>query len=156
MADTKHKINYLVKLISIYKIAINSLRIITGVLIFYFRGNIKNMMLSLFNIEVSEDSKDTIYNYLSLHISNPTIQLALLLGYILIIFSIFEMILSIRLLFNKKNSSLWLFVTSIIWIPVELLFISKFLFIHKTTAIILDALVLLALFKIIMAYYKKK
>lgn len=143
------KTDYTIGLISGYKILVNSLRIILGTLIIYFRGNIRQLVLFVFKNEIKHEPGDFLFNFVYVHLKNQTPQLAILLALMLIIFSILEIIFSISLLYRKKSGAIGLFVTSFLWIPVEILFVSRFLFIHKIVAIIIDAIILLALFKII-------
>lgn len=148
------KNNYLIKFITVYKLLINILRIITGFLIFYFKGNIDNLIFVLFRERIREDPKDILYHFLSYHITNPSKELALTLASALIVISFIEIFLTIGLFYKNKKSAIGLFIISLFWIPFEILFVSKFLFINKILTIILDIIILLALLKIISKFNK--
>lgn len=149
------KKNYAIELISGYKIIVASIRIILGVLILQFRGNLKELALFLFNRKLKEEPH-ILFKLVNNIINAEPINLALVLAFTLIIFSIIELIFSIGLLYRKKSSVIGLFVISLLWIPVEILFISKFLFIHKVTALIINLLISAALLKIIINFRKHR
>jgi len=146
----------LIPLVAIYKIVTNLSRLIFGIMIFFYKGDLSRLLSSLFRRELTEDSNDFLFNFISLHLNIPSTKLVLLLAFILVLFSSLEIIFAILLFFRQKRGAIGLFVISLLWIPFEILFISKFLVFHKTITFILDIVVLVILFKIIKQFQNKK
>jgi len=136
------------KIISIYKLAAASIRILIGILILQFGCNLHNLIRSVLRKELIENPNDLTYSFLLGHINQPSIFLTCILALSLIIFSILEIIFAINLLYQKKSGAIGLFIITLLWIPIEILFISKFLLAPKAISITLDIIILIALFKI--------
>ena len=147
---------YLVPSVAIYKIITNLFRLILGIIIFSFKGDLSQLLSSLFSKELTEDANDFLFNFISVHLNIPSTKLVLLLAFILVLFSSLEIIFAVTLFFRQRIGAIGLFVISLLWIPFEILFISKFLIFHKITTLILDIIVLVILFKIIKQFQKQK
>jgi len=146
--------NYLIIFISVYKFLSAFIKLLIGGLILYFRGNPLNFILFIFKKEILEDPTDLFSGYLLGHIAQPSVFLTIFLALALIIFSLSEMIFTINLFLQKKSGAIGLFVTSILWVPIEFLFISRFLLAPKTIGIVLDIVILILLFQM-MAHSRK-
>jgi len=147
---------YTLELIAGYKIITNLFRLILGIIILVFKCNISNMILFFSRKELAEDSKDFFFNFLSAHVHDAHVFLVFLLALVLIIFSSLEIAFSIELFMKRKRGAVGLFVVSPLWIPFEIMFISRFLLVHRITTIILDLIVLGVLLNIIMHFNKNR
>jgi uncharacterized membrane protein len=141
--------NYSIPLISLYKLLGAIIRVCIGILILYFSGDIKEIIGFIFKREILEDQTDFIFSYLLNHIAQPSAYLAYVLAFSLIIFSLLEIVFAIGLLLRKEWGAVGLFIISVLWIPIEILFISKFLLTPKTISLVLDVIILVLLFKMI-------
>ncbi|MFA5174068.1 MAG: hypothetical protein WC438_02710 [Candidatus Pacearchaeota archaeon] len=149
------KVKYLAEIASIYKIIASLIRISFGIMFFYFSFNLPKI-ISHFS---EKPNKFIILNLIAGRI-NPEVSFKIMYIFALslILVSILEIIFGISMLLKKRWGAVGLFITSILWIPVELIFISKFLIIHKTISIILNMIVLYLLYRIIThpnGYFKK-
>jgi hypothetical protein len=154
------KTKYLAEIVSVYKLLASLLRVTLGILIFNFSNRIHRIIESIIQGRIAEKKSFFILNYLVDRI-NPEVSIMLfkILAIALITISLAEIIFSIALLSRKRYGGIGLFITSILWIPVEILFISKFLITSKTIIIILDIIIIVLLFKIIRnphRYFKEK
>jgi len=140
--------NYSIPIISAYKLLGAFIRTLIGASILYF-GNIPKVVNFIFRKEVLEDPNDLLFGFLIGHINQTTIMLTLILASSLIIFSILEILFVTGLLFRKKWGAVGLFIISLLWLPVEILFISRFLLAPRTINIILDIIILILLFQMI-------
>jgi hypothetical protein len=150
--------DYSIQIISTYKFLGAFIRLLIGILILSFRGNLHNFILFIFKKEILEDPTDLFSSYLLGHIAQSSAFLTFLLALALIIFSLLEIIFAINLFLQKKSGAMGLFVISILWIPIEFLFISKFLLAPKTIGLVLDIIILILLFQMIIhsrKYFKK-
>lgn len=141
--------NYSILIISAYKTLGALTRTLIGILILYF-GDIISLVNFVFKKEVLEDPNDLFYSFLLGHINQPSTLLALILAFSMIIFSVLEITFVTGLLLRKKWGAMGLFIISILWIPVEILFISKFLLGPRIIGVILDIMILILLFQMIM------
>ncbi len=145
--------NYSIPLISAYKLLGAFIRILIGILILYF-GSIPKLIQFIFKGEIIEDPTDIFSGFLLSHIAQNSASLTYILALSLIIFSLLEIVFAIGLLLRKKWGAMGLFIISILWLPVEILFISRFLLTPRTISIILDTIILILLFQMI-AHSKK-
>lgn len=141
--------NYSILIISAYKLLGALTSILMGMLILYF-GSIISLVNSVFKKEILEDPNDLFYSFLLGHINQSSKLLALILAFSLIIFSVLEITFVAGLLLRKKWGAIGLFIISVLWVPVEILFISKFLLGPRIIGVILDIIILILLFQMIM------
>lgn len=146
--------NILAKGISTYKIIINFLRIILGLLIIKFGFNISLGIETIKNIS----DNNFIILYIFSYIRSSSLLYTVLLALTLISFSIIEIIFVVVLINRKRWGAIGLFVTGFLWIPVEILFITQFLVVSKISAFIIDLLILYLLYRLLFKcnqYFKK-
>lgn len=149
--------HYSIPIISIYKLLASSMGILIGTLILYL-GSVQNIIIFLFKKETLEDQNDLFYNFLLGHINQSSNSLILILAFTMIIFSILEIIFAIGLLLRKKWGAVGLFIVSSLWLPIEILFISKVFLTPKVINIVLNLIILILLFKMIThsrEYFKR-
>lgn len=148
--------DYSILLIATYKLCVNTGRIILGFLIFLAGCNLHNLLQFFFSRKIAQKLvHDSFFNLINTHLSNPGVHLVCLLAIILIVFSTIEIGLTIGLLHKKRKTVIGLLIMSILWIPVELLFITKFLLIHEIITITLDLIIIFALYRIVRKLHKK-
>lgn len=135
------KKEYTLYLISIYKLVISITRLTIGFFILYFKGNLENLMSFLLRGQVLDITSSII--------KQPVIYLAYILAWILIVYGIFEIVFATALIYRKKWGAIGLFIFSFLWIPVEILFVSKFLLVHEIIAILINIIILILLFRMI-------
>ena len=142
------------KAISVYKLSINILRIILGALIIKF-----NFDIPIGINTITELSKyHPVITYLGGCIKGSSFLLTLILTLTLIIFSIMDLIFILGLINRKRWGAIGLFINSFLWIPVEILFISKFLVAPELIMIILNIIIIYALYHLLKSskhYFKK-
>jgi hypothetical protein len=152
----KPKEKYEVLVLSIYKIILSTLRIILGFIIIFLGFNLNRVINFLFHESV--ERKQILSNFLIYHINPTNIYLTAILAISLIILSTLEIIFSVLLLKRKEIGAAGLIVLTFLWIFLEILFISKFLLIHKTSILIINIIIILFLFRLILkhkSYFKK-
>jgi len=134
--------------VSIYKFAINSLRILLALVIFNFSCDI----VKLTNYVCSSrflKPEGFITDFLGNHIFPASPPLVFFLASVLLLFSLSELVFVVALLFRKRWGAIGFFIISILWIPVELLLISKFLLVPKLITLLIDILIIGFLFYIL-------
>jgi uncharacterized membrane protein len=139
----------IVFMISVYKFLINFLRISIGALLIYSGCDINRLFNTLFKEELIEDSTDLIFYYLTSHIKETSFSLTCFLALLIIFLSTLELFFIVAFIYRKKWGALGFFVISISWVPVELLFISRFLIMPKVLSLFIDFLIIVFLFKLL-------
>ena len=142
-------LKYLAEAVSIYKIVASLIRSYVAILIFAFDFNLFRVVQYVFNIRYSEELKETLFYYIMNHIEQASVYLTFILAISLLIMSLLDILFSIAMLYKKRFGAIGLFATSIAWVPIEILFISKFLLMSKTLVLLLDFLIIVFLFRII-------
>jgi hypothetical protein len=137
---------FLPSLVSIYKILASSFRLCIGLFVLEL-GWAPNKFLPRRLAEL--DNHLLISHIFTYFNTNVPKGLIILFAVSLIAISLIELVFSTVLLLGKRYGAVGLFITSIFWIPVEILFVSKFLLLQKTLIIIIDILILLALARIL-------
>ena len=144
--------------ITIYKFSEDILRFFLGVLLILFNFDLHNAILYFFRNEIVKDPSDFLFHFLMGHIRVNSVNLAQILAFFLIIFAFLEIIFLIGLVLRKKWGGVGFFCMQFVWIPVDLLIISKFLLFSKVITIILDLIILGFMVKILISpkgYFKK-
>jgi uncharacterized membrane protein (DUF2068 family) len=87
----------------------------------------------------------------------PSQKLACFLAISLILFSLIELVFVFALMLKRKWGALGMFILAIIWTFLEILFVSKFLVTSKITGLIINAIIMIYLYKLITKsdYFKK-
>lgn len=150
--------NYSIPIISAYKTLGGIARLSIGILILYF-GDILNLVNFAFKKEILEDPNDLFYSFLLGRINQPSVFLTYILALSMIIFSLLEIIFAINLFLQKKSGAIGLFIISILWLPIEILFISKFLLAPRMINILFEVIILILLFQMIThskKFFKKQ
>ncbi|MCX6748515.1 MAG: DUF2127 domain-containing protein [Candidatus Pacearchaeota archaeon] len=149
---------YLVWIASGYKLAINTLRVIFGLMIFSFSCNSQRVLERLTSRELAEDPNGFFANYFIGHINTPLLFLTCSLASILVVFSTLEIIFLIAVFRRKYWGALGFFIVSLIWLPVEILFISKFLLMPRLINLLINLIILGIFLKVILdrkKYFKR-
>ena len=131
----KKRINYSESL-STYKMSLSIIRIIIGLLIVILGFNLSRVIDFLF--ESDHGIRETLFYYFTSHLIVASKTLTIILALALIIISCLELIFGIALTKKKKWGAWGLFWTTLAWIPLEILFVSRFLVISKTLSIIVN------------------
>jgi uncharacterized membrane protein (DUF2068 family) len=139
--------NPIAKGISIYKMIMNMGRIIFSFLVLYYSCNIHNLLNTIKKINFFEI--DVLAQYLSRYLNETPDYLTLMLIIPLLVLSAAEIFLVIGLIKRQRWSAIGLFITSILWIPLEILFISKFLIASKIVTISLDLIIMYLLYRLL-------
>jgi len=150
--------NYPAILISIYKIIGGILRIIMGSIILYFKADLYKALAFTFRRELLEDPSDVLFYYISNHINYNFYILTYILAISLIILSILEIFFAIKLLQNDKSGAIGLAVISLLWIPLEILFLAKFLVVRRFLSLFINIIIIILLLWMIQhsrKYFKK-
>jgi hypothetical protein len=144
----KFKQKHALWLISIYKITISLIRIILGFIIIYFGFDLHKTITFLFGRGFLGFEK-ILLNLIIIHQEHINIVFTIILAISIISISILDIIFSIALVKVKKFGAIGLLITSILWIPVEILFVSKFLATPKIITILINLIIIITLIKII-------
>ena len=137
-------------LMSGYKIAISLPRIILGLLIIFFGFNLP--AVARFILTESAEHKGIALSYVYKHLLIPPERLIAIFALSLIILSVLEIMFSIAMMYRKKWGVEGLIVTSILWIPLEIMLVSKFFVLSKTWTIILNLIILWLLFDLLIKH----
>ncbi len=144
-------------IISIYKIFMNIFRIALGTTILIFGANTQRLIEFFSLKELVEDPRDIIAHTLTNHVRTTSFTLTLIFALILIILSLAELSTIFALIYRKKWGAIGLFVISILWFPVEILFFSKFLAINRILSFAINIVILIFLYRLIRSngkYFK--
>ena len=136
-------------IISIYKILASLLRVLAGSILLYFSCSIEQASLFLFRKELLEDPADFLFRFLTGHIMQASTSLTCILASALIVLSLADIFFIIALLYRRRWGAIGFFIVSILWVPIEILFVSRFLVIPKTLALIIDFIIIYFLYKLI-------
>lgn len=153
------KTKYLAEAVSVYKILGSIFRIVIGAIILYSGFNLERIIAIVHRSRLQESTKSLFTIFLE-HIK-PDVSLILVYALVvsLIAISTLEIIFAISLLARKRIGGIGLFVTSILWIPVEILFVSKFILTSRLVILIINLLIVYSLYRILSrpgGYFKKE
>lgn len=140
-----------------YKIVISFVRFFLGLMIILLGYNLKLGIDSLFNHP--HEHTRTLFYYLSYHIIQAPEVLTAILAFSLITISLLEIVFGAGIILRKRWGAIGIFWTCLAWVPVEILFISKFWLIPKFLGFVIDILILVALFHLLTKsrdYFKKE
>jgi len=130
------------KAIAISKITLSAIRIFLGVIIIIMKFSLGEVNQFLFNRYFEGTTGHYLFNYFQQHIIAAPVSFTAILAFSLIIISSVELVYSFALLHHHKIGAKGLFVISILWIPVELLFLSQFFILSKVSSIIINVVLL--------------
>lgn len=132
-------------LLSIYKVIINFARLALGIAIVVFSFSYTGFILANKNLI----QRNNIVYAIARHIDFPSPGLAKILAFSLIILSLVELVFLIALILRKKWGAIGLFIMAIAWIPIELLFISKFLIVSRIISLAINLIIIFFLYRLI-------
>lgn len=145
-------------LIAIYKSVEDIFRFFLGALLVFFNFDLHNAILYFFRNELTKDPDDLFFGFLMRHVQENSVHFAQLLAVALMVFSFVEIIFLIGLLSRKKWAGIGFFCMQFLWVPVDLLIISKFLLFSKIFTFIFDVIIVWFMIKILISpkgYFKK-
>jgi len=144
--------------ISIYKILEDSIRYTFGILLIIFNFSINNLTFNLFKKELAEDPNDAVFAWVTAHIRQSPMYLAKILVIALIAFSIIEIFFLIGLVLRRKWGAIGFFCMQFLWVPIDIMIISKFLLFSRVVTIILWAAIIFFMIRLLVSpkgYFKK-
>jgi uncharacterized membrane protein (DUF2068 family) len=144
--------------ITIYKLIDDILRFFLGILLILFNFDLHNAILYFFKNEIVKDPNDLFFHFLMRHVRENSINFAQILALLLIIFAFLEIIFLIGLILRKKWGGIGFFCMQFVWVPVDLMIISKFLLFSKVITIILDLVIIWFMIRLLISpkgYFKK-
>jgi len=136
--------------VSLYKVAINFIRIFLGVVILSLHSDIQKSIEFLSKYDLMD--RNFILIFFSNYIKETSHILTSLLAWTLVIFSVLELIFIFMMAYKNRIGAIGLFITTIIWILTELLFVSKFIVSSKTMIILINLIILFLLYQIIRSH----
>lgn len=141
----------------IYKLITNLIRISFALFIFNFNCSISSLVDYVSSMRCFSPTGFTVH-FLNSHIANASPQLTFILGFSLLFLSAIDLFFVIAFIFRKRWGAIGFFILAILWVPIELLFVSKFLLISNILTIIIDIVILVFLYRLITHpdhYFKK-
>jgi hypothetical protein len=156
--NSKLTIRKEVLFITIYKFSEDIMRFFLGALLILFNFDLHNAILYFFRNEIVRDPDDFLFRFLMGHVRVNSADLAHILALLLIVFALLEVIFLIGLVLRKKWGGIGFFCMQFVWVPVDLLIISKFLLFSRVVTIVLDLIILGFMIKLLVSpeqYFKK-
>ncbi len=145
-------------LITIYKSVEDFLRYLLGIFLILFGFNLSQLTFSLFSKELAEDPNDFFSNLVINHTQQPSLFITKILVIALILFSLLEISFMIGLILRRKWGGIGFFCMQFLWVPVDLLIVSKFLLFPRIVTIILQVIIIGFMIKLLISpkgYFKK-
>jgi len=145
-------------IITIYKSADDFLRYFFGVLLILFNFNLSKLTFNLFKKELAEDPNDFWFNLVIRHTQQPPIYVAKILAFLLIFFSLLEISFLIGLILRKRWGGIGFFIMQFLWVPIDLLIISRFLLFSKIITITMEVIIIGFIIRLLISpkgYFKK-
>jgi hypothetical protein len=139
----------IIETISVYKIIVNSLRIVAGIVLLLFVENPIGILGFLLRGNFLEYSRAMFFDFILRHIHYNSAFLTYTIALSLIILSSVELVFIIALLYRKRWGAVGFFIITLLWIPIEIIFLSRFLIFSRTISLLIDALILVLLFKLL-------
>lgn len=153
MSKEKSEITALV----IYKLFVNFLRISLSIIILSFGLNLDRITRFFFGSHIIYNPDHKIINYLVELVHFPSRTLTLILALSVLTISVIELLFVFGLALRRRWAAVGLLVIAILWIPVELLFISKFLTVSKLISLVIDFIIIFFLARLLVnshGYFK--
>lgn len=145
-------------IMTLYKSADDFLRYSFGVLLIIFNFNLSKLTFNLFKRELAEDPNDFWFNLVIRHTQQPPIYVAKILAVLLIFFSLLELSFLIGLILRRRWAGVGFFVMQFLWVPIDLLIVSRFLLFSKIITITLEVIIIGFMIKLLISpkgYFKK-
>jgi len=145
-------------IITIYKSAEDFIRYLFGVLLIVFNFNLFKLTFNIFKKELAEDPNDFWFNLVIRHTQQPPIYIAKILAILLIFFSLLEISFLIGLILRRKWGGIGFFIMQFLWVPLDLLIISRFLLFSKIITITLEIIIIGFMIRLLISpkgYFKK-
>ncbi len=144
--------------IAIYKFVEDFIRYLLGVFLVIFNFSLNKITLYFFRKELIQDPNDFFFNFITAHIRQVSIPLTKFLAIFLIIFSLLEISFLIGLLFRKKWGAIGFFIMQFLWVPIDLLIVSRFLLFSKIITITLEVIIVWFMIRLLTSpkgYFKR-
>ena len=144
--------------IIIYKSIEDFFRYAFGILLIVFNFSLQQLTFNLFKKELAEDHFVFFFRLVVNHTQQPPIYLVKILAVLLILFSLLEISFLIGLLLRRKWGAIGFFCMQFLWVPVDLLIISKFLLFSRVVTVILWVLIISFMIRLLVSpkgYFKK-
>jgi len=153
------KSNKTILLVSVYKIFMNLLRISLVALLFLSDCNVEKLIDFLSGVEIIKGPVCLLAGHLTPYIREVSHSFMYIFLLVVVIFSTIELFFAIQLLLRKESGAIGLFVMSILWTPVELVFFSEFFILRRLVISLIDIVIILLLFRMILhprKYFQEK
>ena len=150
------KIKYVEEIIASYKVLISLLKIFLASVVIYFHGSLNHAFsfIASHRIRYGFDEFFIIPSDWAKYLIENAHFITYFVASAVIILSFFEIYFSLLILMKKPLGEPGLLYTSIVWVPFEILFVSKFLLFHRGVLFFMNLIIIFLLYKIIKA--KKK
>ena len=150
------KIKFVEEIIASYKVLISLLKIFLASVVIYFHGSLIGAFSFIANhrIRYGVDDFFIIPNDWARYLIENTHLITYFVASAIIILSLFEIYFSLLILMKKPLGEQGLFYTSIVWVPFEILLVSKFLLFHRGLLFFINLMIIFLLYKIILARKK--
>lgn len=150
------KIKYVEEIIVSYKALISFFKIYLACVVIYFQGSLVHAfsVIASHKLRYSTDDFLIIPSDWAKYLIENTHFITYFVAFAIIILSLLEIYFAILILMRKPLGEPGLLYTSIVWVPFEILFVSKFLLFHRGVLFFINLIIIFLLYKIIKA--KKK
>jgi len=145
-------------LMTIYKSAEDLIRYALGILLIVFNFSLQKATFGIFRGEIRRETTGFWFNFFLNHTRQPPLYLAKILAVALIVFSLLEISFLIGLLLRRKWGAIGFFCMQFLWVPVDLLIISRFLLFSKIITIIIEVVIVYFMIKLLISpkgYFRK-
>lgn len=143
--------------ISIYKFIDDLSRCFLGLLLIIFNFDLRKLTEFL-SRKVTENHLEMFFNFLTGHIRPIALHISQFLAVSLIFLSVLEVSFLIGLLSRKKWGAIGLFCMQFVWVPIDLLIVSRLFLFSKIIMVILWVIILGFMIKLLISpkgYFKK-
>jgi len=145
-------------LMTIYKTFDDIIRYSFGLLLILFNFSLQKATFGVFKKEIDEGSTGFWFMLILNHTRAPPIYLAKILTVALIVFSLLELFFLIGLLLRRKWGAIGFFCIQFVWVPIDLLIVSKFILLSNIITILIELVIISFMIRLIISpkgYFKK-
>lgn len=143
--------------ISIYKFFDDLIRCFLGLLLVIFNFDLRELTEFL-SRKVTENHLEILFNFLNGHIRPIALHTSQFLAISLILLSVSEVLFLTGLLARKKWGAIGMFIMQFVWVPIDLLIVSKLFLFSKIIMVTLWLIILGFMIKLLISpkgYFKK-
>ncbi len=144
--------------IAIYKFIEDFIRYILGIFLIISNFDLHKLLLYIFRKELTDNASNSFFTFAMNHMQQTPTALSKFLAIFLIFFSLLEISFLIGFIFRKKWGGIGFFLMQFLWIPVDLLIISKVLLFSKIITLLLEAIIIWFMIRLFLSpqkYFKK-